>query len=293
MIFMMRSLLLCLALFFSAAAVSAAPLQVGVGKIECPNGTEPITVFTYKPPTFREGPLIVVCHGVSRNAEDYRNYAITMAERFGAIVVTPLFDAQRFPSARYQRGGLVGADGKAQPSEAWTYAVIPKIVAHVRTLENKTAAAMPYYLIGHSAGGQFLVRLAAFLPGDAVRIVAANPGSDLFPTRDQDFGYGFGGLPAELNNDDVIRRYLAVPLTFYLGTDDIYPRPSFDDSAAANRQGKHRLERGRNCFEFARKLAAERGWAFNWRKVETPGIGHEAAFMFAAKEAGDALFGKK
>lgn len=293
MIFMMRSLLLCLALFFSAAAVSAAPLQVGVGKIECPNGTEPITVFTYKPPTFREGPLIVVCHGVSRNAEDYRNYAITMAERFGAIVVTPLFDAQRFPSARYQRGGLVGADGKAQPSEAWTYAVIPKIVAHVRTLENKTAATMPYYLIGHSAGGQFLVRLAAFLPGDAVRIVAANPGSDLFPTRDQDFGYGFGGLPAELNNDEVIRRYLAVPLTYYLGTDDIYPRPSFDDSAAANRQGKHRLERGRNCFEFARKLAAERGWAFNWRKVETPGIGHEAAFMFAAKEAGDALFGKK
>ena len=230
MIFMMRSLLLCLALFFSAAAVSAAPLQVGVGKIECPNGTEPITVFTYKPPTFREGPLIVVCHGVSRNAEDYRNYAITMAERFGAIVVTPLFDAQRFPSARYQRGGLVGADGKAQPSEAWTYAVIPKIVAHVRTLENKTAATMPYYLIGHSAGGQFLVRLAAFLPGDAVRIVAANPGSDLFPTRDQDFGYGFGGLPAELNNDEVIRRYLAVPLTYYLGTDDIYPRPSFDDS---------------------------------------------------------------
>ena len=36
----------------------------------------------------------------------------------------------------------------------------------------------------------------------------------------------------------------------------------------------------------------ERGWAFNWRKVETPGIAHEGAKMFAAKEAGDALFGK-
>jgi poly(3-hydroxybutyrate) depolymerase len=282
-----------LLLSLATVALRADPLPKGPGKIECPNGAEPITLFTYKPPTYKDGPLLVVCHGVQRNAEDYRNYAITMAERFGAIVVAPLFDTQRFPSARYQRGGLVGADGKAQPPEAWTYAAIPKIVAHVRALENKAAAALPYYLIGHSAGGQFLVRLAAFLPGEAVRIVAANPGSHLFPTRDQEFGYGFGGLPAELASDDVMRRYLAAPMTIYLGTDDIYPRPSFDDSAAGNRQGQHRLERGRNCFEFARKLAAERGWAFNWRKVETPGIGHDAAFMFAAKEAGDALFGKK
>ena len=51
-------------------------------------------------------------------------------------------------------------------------------------------------------------------------------------------------------------------------------------------------EGGRACFAAAQKLAQTRGWAFNWRKVETPGIGHEAAFMFAAKEAGDALFGK-
>lgn len=283
--------LIIVILLFCSCALRADPLPKGPGKIEAPNGAEPITVFTYKPPTYTDGPLLVVCHGVGRNAEDYRNFAITMAERFGAIVIAPLFDTQRFPSLRYQRGGLVGADGKAQPPEAWTYAVIPKLVAHVRALEGKPA--LPYYYIGHSAGGQFLVRLAAFLPAEAVRIVAANPGSLLFPTRDQDFGYGFGKLPPELSGDDVIRRYLAAPLTIYLGTDDIYPRPSFDDSPAGNRQGKHRLERGRNCFEAARKLAAERGWTFNWRKVETPGIGHDAAFMFAAKEASDALFGKK
>jgi hypothetical protein len=97
---------------------------------------------------------------------------------------------------------------------------------------------------------------------------------------------------SELSSDDVIRRYLAAPLTFYLGTDDIYPRPSFDDSPPAMKQGANRLERGRACFAAAQRLARERGWAFNWRKVETPGIGHDAAAMFAAKEAGDALFGK-
>lgn len=268
----------------------ADPLPIGTGRVEHPDAAEPLTLFTYKPPTYRDGPLLLVFHGVGRNAEEYRNFAITLAERFRAIVVAPLFDATRFPSVRYQRGGLMNSDGAVQPREAWTYAFVPKIVAHVRALEGKPA--LPYYLIGHSAGGQFLVRLAAFLPGEAVRIVAANPGSNLFPTREQDFGYGFGQLPPELGNDDVLRTYLAAPLTLYLGTDDIYPRPSFDASAEGMRQGANRLERGRTCFAFAQALAKERGWNFNWRKVETPGIGHEAAFMFAATEAEDALFGK-
>ncbi len=271
-------------------AVASEPLRVGADRMECPNGGEPIEVFTYKPEAYKDGPLLVVCHGVQRNAEDYRNFAITLAERFGVLVVAPRFDKERYPLERYQRGGLVDKAGQVQPAEAWTYAVIPKLVAQVRALEGKPQ--LPYYLIGHSAGGQFLVRLAAFFPGEAVRIVAANPGSHLFPTRDQEFGYGFGGLPETLSSDDVLRGYLAARLTLYLGTGDITPEHSFDQSTAGMRQGANRLERGRACFAAAQALAKARGWIFNWRKVETPGIAHEAALMFAAKAAGEALFGQ-
>ena len=267
-----------------------APLPAGPGRTELPDAREPITLFTYKPPTYRGGPLLIVCHGVQRNAEDYRNFAITLAERFGVLVVAPLFDKERFPMARYQRGGLVGADGAVQPPERWTYASIPRMVARVRELEGKPD--LPYYLIGHSAGGQFLVRMAAFLPGEAERIIAANTGSHLFPTREADFGYGFGGLPPELSGDDVIRRYLAARLTLYQGTGDVIADPSMDASPPAMRQGPNRLARGRAAFAAAQALAKEKGWVCNWRLVETPGIAHEAAFMFAAKEAGDAIFGK-
>ncbi|MEY2877625.1 MAG: hypothetical protein RLZZ15_5 [Verrucomicrobiota bacterium] len=288
MTFMKRHLLgFFLALF---CGVHAEPLPVGKGRLEFTGAAEPITLFTYKPAGYTDGPLLVVCHGVQRNAEDYRDHAIAMAERFRAIVVAPLFDTARFPSARYQRGGLLDAKGTARAPGEWTYAFIPKIVAHVRGIEGRPA--LPYYLIGHSAGGQFLVRLAAFQPGEAVRIVACNPGSALFPTREQDFGYGFGKLPAALSDDAHLRAYLAAPLTLFLGTGDVTPEHSLDVSAAAMRQGPHRLARGRACFEFARKLAADRGWAFNWRKVETPGIDHDAKRMFAAKEVEDALFGK-
>lgn len=269
----------------------AAPLAMGRGEIACAATAETIRVFTYKPAAYRDGPLVVVCHGVGRNAEEYRDHAIALAERCNVLVVAPLFDKERFPLARYQRGGLVGPKGEVQPREEWTYAFIPRIVAQVRELEGRPA--LPYYLVGHSAGGQFLVRLAAFLPGEAVRIVAANPGSHLFPTRDQEFGYGFGGLPPALSDDAVLRAYLAAPLTLYLGTGDITPEHSFDQSPAGMRQGPNRLERGRACFAAAERLARERGWPFHWRKVETPGIAHDGARMLAAPEVEVALFGKK
>lgn len=274
-----------------AGVLAAAPLPTGAAKVEMPNGSEPLTIYTYKPANYRGGPLVIVFHGVQRNAEDYRNHAIAIAERFGVIVAAPHFDKERFPSVRYQRGGIQKADGTAAPREQWTYAVVPKLVAFLRAGEGKPE--LPYYLIGHSAGGQFLVRLAAFMPGEAQRIVAANPGSLVFPTRDQEFGYGFGGLPDSLSSDEVMRAYLAAPLTLYLGTGDITPEHSLDVTEAAMRQGPHRLARGRACYVAAEALAKAKGWAFNWRKVETPDIDHDAKRMFAAAEVASALFGPK
>lgn len=285
----MKKSILLLFFLFSLTWLLAQQLPVGSSSTVYNNNGEPLNIFTYKPATYKDGPILVVFHGVKRNAEDYRNFAITMGERFKAIIVTPMFDSIRFSSARYQRGGIMKGD-KAQPQEKWTYSMVPGIVAHVR--EKEKNKALPYYLIGHSAGGQFLLRMAAFLPGEAKRIVAANPGSDLFPTTAQQFGYGFGGLPDVLSNNAVLKSYLAAPLTLYLGTDDIRPEHNFDTSEAGMVQGNSRLERGRNCYAFAKALAKKNGWAFNWRKVETPGIDHDAARMFAAKEVEDALFGK-
>jgi poly(3-hydroxybutyrate) depolymerase len=275
----------------SAAPRSATALPVGSSDYEFANGAEPIRVFAYKPATYRDGPLIVVFHGVARNAEDYRNFAINLAERSRALVVTPLFDRARFPMERYQRGGIT-REGKPQPPEAWTFSVLPRMVADVLAKEERPD--LPFYYLGHSAGGQFLARLAAFRPEGPVRIIAANPGSHLFPTRDADFGYGFGALPTEWSDDASLRRYLAAPLTFYLGTADTDPNAkSLDRSAAALRQGASRYERGHACFAFARALAAERGWTFSWRLVEAAGVGHDAAMMFAAPEAMEAVFGRR
>ncbi|HRE82307.1 MAG TPA: alpha/beta fold hydrolase [Opitutaceae bacterium] len=281
--------LIAVVLTLGLTALPGQPIPIGPAQQEFQHSGVGLTLFTYKPPTYKDGPLLLVFHGVNRNAEDYRNFAITLGERAKAVVIAPLFDRERFPSERYQRGGLFKA-GKLQPPADWTYALVQDLVKEIRRREGRPD--QPYILLGHSAGGQFLVRLAAFAPGDATRIVAANPGSHLFPTREAPFGYGFGQLPAELQSDDVIKRYLAAPIVLYLGTADIDPADrNLDRSPEPMRQGATRYERGQAVFAAAQALAAKNGWSFAWRKVETPGIAHNAAEMFAAGEAMEAVFG--
>lgn len=268
------------------------PLPSGSSAITVDTGAEPITVFTHKPAGYAGGPLLLVLHGQNRNAEEYRNWAITLATQMNVIVAAPLFDKTRFSNAAYNRGGILDDKNQAQPREKWTYTKLDKIIGDIRAREGRPDLA--YSCIGHSGGGQFLVRFAAFHPEGATRIVAANPGSLVFPRHDWKFGYGFGGLPDELSNDAAMQHYLAAPLTLYLGTGDTdTTEDSLDKTPEALLQGRFRLERGRACFEFARKLAEEKGWPFHWRKIETEGIGHEAKRMFEAKEAIEALTGAK
>jgi len=266
----------------------AAPLPKGMSQLQVGNGSNALTVFTYKPETYRDGPLVVVFHGVLRNADVYCSNAIPLADRYNVIIAAPLFSTNQFDNDEYQRGGVL-KKGVVQPRTNWSFARVPEIITAIREREKKPT--LDYSFIGHSGGGQFLMRIAALYPTEARRIVACNPGSDLFPRRDWKFGYGFGGLPKDLSDDATLQRYLAAPLTLCLGLNDNDPQHfELDRSAAAELQGRFRLERGRNCFEFARQLAQTNGWQFNWRKVEVPGIAHDGKAMLAAPQVQAELF---
>ncbi len=248
-----------------------------------------LQAFTYRPANWSGARMLIVMHGVLRNADVYRDHAIGMGDRFDALVVAPLFDEERFPSRAYQRGGILRGDGTPAPAAEWTYALIPKIAARMRVATGKPS--LPFWIIGHSAGGQFVMRMSAFQDTGAERMIAANPGSVLLPTLDEPFGYGFGKLPAELSSDERLKQYLAAPLTLYLGTDDDRPDDNFDESADAMKQGGGRHQRGIAVYWNARTLAALRGWKFGWDLVEAPGVGHDHEKMFEHPNCERALFG--
>ena len=274
--------LVMLGALLGAMPVAAAPIEMGRQIAEV-NGA-PMVVFTYRPMGCSDPSLLLVFHGIARNARAYRDDARALADRLCLLVVAPLFDRQVFPAWRYQRGGIV-KDGVVQNPQDWTGMLVPALADWVRQQEGRPLA---YSLLGHSAGSQFLERLAAFVPTQARRIVVANPGSYVSPSLDVAAPYGLGKVYAGADGEAQLRRYLEQPLTIYLGEGDTHVDDR-DDSPEARAQGGSRHERGVNVFNAGRTLAQERGWTFNWRLVELPGVGHSAQKMFAAPQLADAL----
>jgi alpha-beta hydrolase superfamily lysophospholipase len=244
------------------------------------NGTT-LRVSTYRP----AGPprlVLTVFHGMHRDAGPYRDRARPLADKIGAIVVSPEFDAERFSIDLYQRGG-VAPHGAFVPPGRRTVDLIAPLMAWARAACGKND--LPAALIGHSAGGQFLCRVAAFARTDAARLVVANPSTWVLPSVTDAVPYGFGGTP---DAEAGIRAYLALPITVLLGAEDIGTE-NLSSEPEAVAQGINRLDRGRSTFAKAKAAAKALGGPFRWRLAEVPGVGHDSAGMFASEQAYEAL----
>ena len=272
----------CLATIGSA---SAAKIEIGAGE-QTVSLDVPLDIYTYRPADCVPSGFLIVFHGVDRNADTYRDDAKPLADKLCLIVAAPLFDKQRFPGWRYQHGGVVHRHA-LQNSANWTGNLVLQLASWLR--QQESVPSMPYYLIGHSAGAQFLSRVAAYVPSDARRIVIANPSTHVLATLDDDPPYGFGGMPSA---PEMLKRYLAAPVTIFLGQED-HGSKNLADDADAEEQGGTRFERGERAFHQAEDVARQHGWPFGWRLVEVPGVGHSARSMFASTMAVDALVGTK
>jgi poly(3-hydroxybutyrate) depolymerase len=230
----------------SAGPLAAAPIGTDRQTVDV-NGT-PMVVFTYRPAGCPEPSLLVVFHGIARNAQSYRDYTRVLADRLCLLVAAPVFEEQAFPGWRYQRGGIV-KNAAVQDARDWTGRLVLDLVAWVRRQEERPLA---YSLLGHSAGGQFLDRLAAFVPTEARRIVVANAGSYVFPSLEIAAPYGLGKVYSEADGEAALRRYLEQPLTIYLGQGDTRDDERNDYALA---QGNSRYQRGINVFNAGKMLA--------------------------------------
>ncbi len=269
----------------AAAQVNASPAPSGPGRTSVGAGGSTLTVFTYRPDGCRIRGTLIVFHGLNRNADAYRDDAKPLADRLCLFVAAPLFDERRFPTWRYQRGGVVD-HGAVQSERSWTVELVTPLIRAVQDQAGTTM--LPYYLAGHSAGAQFLSRVAAYTQSGATRIVIANPSTYVLPSTTDDVPYGFGRLK---NGDQLLRSYLAQPVTLLLGDDDTGSK-NLAENEAAMQQGGTRLERGRRTFAAARAVARDHGWAFGWRLIEVPGIGHNARSMLGGDEAATAIAAK-
>jgi hypothetical protein len=269
------------ALALSGGAAAGQTLAAGNGETSATIQDTKLRVFTYRP-ACTPRLILAVFAGLERDAGPYRDAARPLADTLCAIVVSPEFDRDRFPTWRYQRGGVV-EQGRFLPPGRRTVDFVAPLIGWARIASGQPN--LPYALIGHSAGAQFLGRVAAYTEPDATHIVIANPSSWVLPSLREDAPYGFGKVPQA---EQALRAYLARPITVLLGGADTHTH-NLSTEPEAVAQGPNRLARGRNAFASAQKVAREHGWAFGWTEAEVSGVGHNAPRMFGSPKAAAAF----
>lgn len=269
---MIARLLAGIAAFLSLVGCQASPSAVRFhfddwsGPVLAIHGVEPLGAAD-------DAPVVIVMHGVRRNAGEYRDNWIDLAEDYGLRVYAPEFDQARFPGPEgYNLGG-------AQTGNASAFDAIEPLFRSIQA--ERGSRAETYYLFGHSAGAQFVHRAICFsdMPGLALAI-SANAGWYTLPDTGQAWPYGMQDAPEGACE---IEDWLAASLLVMLGTQDTDPNdPSLRKAPEAMEQGQNRLERGMNFFETARNAARSSGSEFAWRIGFVEGVAHDNAGMAIA-----------
>lgn len=232
-------------------------------------------------------PILFSFHGVNRNADDYRDYWISMANNNQFMVFAPKFSDDDFPTGDQYNLANIFDDGDNPSSAtfnqkaAWTFSTIDPIFETIKTAVSGTQEK--YNAWGHSAGAQFLQRFVLYLPDSKLDVaICSNAGWYTVPESTVNFPYGIKN--GQLPNTDLTKAF-SKKLIVHLGQNDTNPNAGLRRNTIVDeQQGTNRLVRGRYYFNTAQTTALNMGATFNWQKHEVSGVGHDPQLM-----ANDAL----
>jgi hypothetical protein len=254
-----------------------------------PLNSKPITVYYHIPNgNINTMPILFSFHGDERNASDYRDYWISMANANGFMVFAPEFKDADFPGGDGYQLGNVFDDGDNpslatyNPTNEWTFSVVDPLFESIKS--KVLGTQQTYDAWGHSGGAQFLQRFRMYLPNSKMNTaICSNAGWYTVPQSTIDFPYG-------IRKGQLLNTSLAITLSkkliVHLGLNDIDPNSSGlrHNTTVDNQQGLFRLERGRYFFNRSQAISQSLNVSYNWEKQEVAGVGHEAQLM-----ANDAL----
>ena len=235
-----------------------------------------IKVWTYKPQEWQSGNKIVfVMHGGGRNAEDYLNAWIEIAQKNNVLIVAPEFENKfaKYITNDYQEGNLFTFFGTRNPKKEWAYTVIENIFNHIKSIN--TITNENYDIFGHSAGGQFVHRMILLMPEARIRTaISANSGFYSLPKENLEFPYGFKNTEIDLKPE--LKKAYKKRLIILLGELDNDPSlGTFRTTDLAMEQGAYRLERGANFYKANKELKNKNNWEFNWTIDTIKNVGHD------------------
>lgn len=280
---MKKLFLLLAAILLCTGLYADVPLSTGVGKFTYkdypPFADRPVDVHYYIPASgdVRKMPVVFVFEGGDRGYDYLLEAWKQEAEKEKFMVFIPHFGLKEYPLQDYQEIGVMDkVDNSIRAAEKLTPALVDKIFEYVRS--HSGSERNGYIIYGHSAGGQFVQRFMLFYDSPYVeKAIIGSPGWYTFPDATQDFPYGVRNIP--YITSEGIRKYLAKPIVLQLATGDTIRESYLRKTPEAEAQGRNRYERGNQFYQYLHRIAAEKNWACNWRKVEEQSVGHESPEM--------------
>ena len=229
------------------------------------DGMSQTNYFVYIPKeTTAEKRILYTIHGISRNAEEHIQGFIAQAERYGAIIIAPLFPREAFP--RYQQLGTsvnqeradMAFDHVLQDAHEWLG--IPPA---------------PMRMFGFSGGGQFLHRYAMFYPKRVARMVLAAPGWYTFPNPEQKYPYGIKSTKEWPNLKFAMEKFLQISTLVLVGEEDDLRDKDLNKSREIDcYQGFDRIERAQRWTAAARALGRAYDISAEFRLESIPNANH-------------------
>lgn len=264
------------------------------------------TFFYYKPITYDAltSPVLFAIHGEGGDGLGPINDLIAIAERRKALIIGISFYYSGC-------GNLHGSNYVFVDSldfcvdEGPATKIISPIYKHF--LQREARSNVPVFMIGFSAGGQFVSRYMLIRQAypDSVPLkmaVSSNPYYYTFPTDTfngvpmpwlsglifsdwvtQRISAGYCPKIAEYYTykcPDHIKQYYSENYGVLIGTGDTTP---LSDNASAMAQGNNRYERAQTFYNFGLTDAPNYGTALNWKYREVIGVGHDQYNMYNSK----------
>jgi len=174
-------------------------------------------------------PVLVVVHGISRDAKEQIELFRDYADRNGVVLIAPRYTENNYPD--FQR---LGRRGRGQRAD----------IALIKLLDS-----LPYrsvrdgvFLFGYSGGGQFTHRFSMAHPEKVKAAIVAAPGWYTMPNTKISYPYGLrigGSLPGVRFQPD---RFIHVPTLVVVGEQDTLRDDNLRKSKSLDRrQGQNRV----------------------------------------------------
>ncbi|NAS12169.1 hypothetical protein GTQ38_09165 [Flavobacteriaceae bacterium R33] len=298
--------------------VNQVDIQNGSGAFLVDSGPghegQSIKVYYHKPENFHEdSKILIVIPGAGRNGDSYRDAWIEESEKYGLLILSPMYNEREYGFGDYHLCGLLknielknsieyventniarmneeNFKFEINPNrEQWIFndfdRIFDMVIAHLNSKQTT------YDIFGHSAGGHILHRMALFQKDSKVNhIMPANSSFYTLPSFEYSMPFGLKDAPIERES---LKQAFGRNFVLFLGEMDNENETggTFLRSTTADKQGLHRLSRGKFFFDTARAIAEELKVEFNWKIQIVPGVGHNHREMGNA--VGEYLYANK